>query len=85
LYIERMNPLKSAINMVGGQASLARKITGWFERNGQPGRVIKQQHIWKWINHPSGVPTAPSEYRMAIQEITEGEITCIDLSHDIYD
>ncbi|MBK7492707.1 MAG: helix-turn-helix domain-containing protein [Nitrosomonas sp.] len=78
------NALQNAIDIVNGQSELARRITDWFERNGKPGKVIKQQHVWKWLRHPSGIPTVPPEYRLAIQEITEGEVTVVMLSHDIY-
>lgn len=79
-----MNALEKTINLVDGQSELARRLTDWFFNHGQKSRVIRQQHVWKWLNHPSGVPTVPPEYRVAIQEITGGKVTVIDLSHDIY-
>lgn len=79
-----MNSLEKAIKIVNGQSALARGISDWLERNGRSNKVIKQQNIWKWLNHPSGIPTVPPEYRLAVEEITNGRVTCIDLSHDIY-
>jgi hypothetical protein len=79
-----MNALEKTIKLVNGQSELARRITDWFFKNGREDKVIRQQHVWKWLNHPSGTPTVPPEYRVAIQEITGGEVTIVDLSHDIY-
>ncbi|MBS0424588.1 MAG: helix-turn-helix domain-containing protein [Proteobacteria bacterium] len=76
--------LQNAIDIVNGQSELARRITDWLERNGKPGMVIKQQHVWKWLRHSSGIPTVPPGYRLAISEITGGRVTVTDLSHDIY-
>lgn len=79
-----MNALERAIYIVGGQTKLAVGISDWLVRNGRTDKTIKQQHVWKWLNNSSGIPTVPPEYRMAIEEITEGRVTSRELSHDIY-
>lgn len=79
-----MNALHKTINIVGGQTELARKITEWLASNGRADKIIKQQNVWKWLAHPSGIPVVPPEYRLAIQEITNGQVTVRQLSHDIY-
>lgn len=79
-----MNSLEKAIEILDGQSSLARGISAWLAENGCGNKKIKQQHVWRWLNHPSGIPTVPAEYRLAIEEITDRRVTCRDLSHDIY-
>ncbi|WP_172592453.1 YdaS family helix-turn-helix protein [Nitrosomonas supralitoralis] len=76
--------MEKAIKIVNGQSSLARRISDWLKRNGRGNKIIKQQNVWKWLNHPSGIPTVPPEYRLAIEEITKKQVTCKCLSHDIY-
>lgn len=78
-----MNALEKSIEIVNGQTEMARRISDWLAKNGIS-KTVKQQHVWKWLNHPSGTPTAPPEYRMAIEEITGGRVSVKDLSHDIY-
>jgi len=78
-----MNALEKSIQIVKGQSELARRINEWLARNGK-NKKIKQQHVWKWLNHKSGVPTVPNEFRLALEEITNGQVTAKDLSHDIY-
>lgn len=77
-------PLQIAIEIAGGQSELAKRINDWFEAKNLGKKRIKQQHVYKWINHPSGVPTVPPEYRLAIEEITNRVVTVRSLSHDIY-
>ncbi|MCP5244837.1 MAG: hypothetical protein H6937_02255 [Burkholderiales bacterium] len=78
-------PLHIAIEIVGGQSELAKKINNWFAAKNLGKKKLKQQHIYKWINHPSGIPTVPPEYRLAIEQITNSnEVTVRTLSHDIY-
>lgn len=79
-----MNPLTRAINIAGGQSALARSINAWHEKTGNKVKKIKQQHVWKWTKHSSGVPTAPPEHRLAIEVITNNQVTVRALSHDIY-
>ena len=79
-----MNALIRTINIVGGQTELASRINQWMVSKGCHDRVVKQQHVWKWVNHSSGIPTVPPAYRVAIEEITDGAVTARDLSHDIY-
>lgn len=78
-----MNALEKSIEIVNGQSELARKITEWLAKNGKS-KKIRQQHVWKWLNHKSGAPAVPNEFRLAIEEITNGQVTAKDLSHDIY-
>ncbi|SEN73085.1 YdaS family helix-turn-helix protein [Nitrosomonas marina] len=77
-------PLQKAIEVAGGQSELAKKINCWFADKRLGKKNLKQQHVYKWINHPSGVPTVPPEYRLAIEEITNRVVTVRSLSHDIY-
>jgi DNA-binding transcriptional regulator YdaS (Cro superfamily) len=41
--------LEKAIENAGSQAELGRRIS-------RPGRTIKQQHIWNWLNRDKKVP-----------------------------
>jgi len=77
-------PLQIAIEIAGGQSDLAKRINDWFEAKNLGKKRIRQQHVYKWINHPSGIPTVPPEYRLAIEEITNRVVTVRSLSHDIY-
>lgn len=77
-------PLQKAIKIVGSQSELAKKINAWFITNNLGEKNLKQQHIYKWLNHSSGIPTVPPDYRLAIEEITKNQVTIKSLSHDIY-
>lgn len=67
-----MNPIERAVQIVGGQSELARRIGG----------EVKQAHVWHWINKSGG--SVPAEHCRAIEEATEGKITRYELRPDVF-
>lgn len=61
--------LEKAIEVVGSQAELARRI----------GK--KQAHIWNWLNRDKDVP---AEVVASIEDATGGAVTRHDLRPDIF-
>jgi DNA-binding transcriptional regulator YdaS (Cro superfamily) len=65
-----MSALERAIEIVGGQAALARRIGG----------KIRQQHVWYWLKH-----SVPAKYCGDIERATYGQVTRHDLRPDVFD
>jgi TorA maturation chaperone TorD len=63
------NALAKAIEISGGQSSLARRIG------------VKQGHIWHWLKRSGFVP---AEYVIAIERATGGKVSRRDLRPDLY-
>jgi TorA maturation chaperone TorD len=63
------NPLAVAIELVGGQAKLARLIG------------VSQPHVWHWLHKAERVP---AEHVIAIEKATGGRITRAQLRPDLY-
>jgi DNA-binding transcriptional regulator YdaS (Cro superfamily) len=59
----------------GSQAELARRLTAIT------GRLIKQQHIWNWLNRGDRVP---GEMAIPIEKATNGAVTRSDVRPDLY-
>lgn len=70
---EQETPLEKAVRLSGGQAALARGLSG------VAGRDVRQQHVHNWLNR-SG--TLPAELVLAAEEITG--IPRTELRPDIY-
>lgn len=62
-----MANLATAVDLAGGQAALASSLG------------VKQQHVWNWLNRPSGVPV---EHCAAIERATSGAVRRWDLRPD---
>ena len=62
-------PLKIAVQAVGGQSALARAINA------------RQQDVWYWLNVGKAVP---AEYCRAIEAATGGKITRYQLRPDVF-
>lgn len=75
------SPLIKAINICGGQVTMAAKIVAWFLSRGELCRV-KQGHVWNWINKQNGM--VPSEYAIPIADSTGWKVTPHELRPDIY-
>ena len=69
-------PLSKAVDLAGGQAALARKLTEHL------GRPFRQGHVWNWLFR-DGSPL-PAEVVIPIEHIVEGKITRHQLRPDIY-
>lgn len=78
-----MNKLQTAIKQVGGQGKLAAAIVEYRKSRGFDCNV-RQQHVWKWLNHQSGNPQVPPEYCVAIEEIVNGAVTRYELRPDVF-
>lgn len=63
-------PLTRAVDLVGGQSALARKIGGG----------IKQQNVWLWLQRDE----APPEHCIAIERACAGQVTRYDLRPDVF-
>lgn len=61
--------LQKAVELAGGQSSLAKAIG------------VKQQHVWNWLNR-DGKPAA--EHVLGIEKATEGRVTRYDLRPDVF-
>ncbi|MCB1667613.1 MAG: YdaS family helix-turn-helix protein [Porticoccaceae bacterium] len=53
--------LRKAIKIIGGQTATARAISR------KTGVLIRQQHVWNWLNRDGGVPP---EYAPILEEVT---------------
>jgi len=62
--------LQKAVNICGGQASLARAIG------------VTQPNIWYWLNDGKHVP---AEHCASIETATSGEVTRHDLRPDLFE
>lgn len=69
------NPLLKAIDLIGGQSALARRLNEATSKN------ISQSHVWLWLRAKKGVP---AEYCLAIEEITHGRVLASDLRPDVF-
>jgi DNA-binding transcriptional regulator YdaS (Cro superfamily) len=65
-----MTPIQQAVEIVGGQSELARRIGG----------SVRQPHVWKWLRR--GFP--PGEYCRSIEAATDGRVSRYILRPDIY-
>ncbi len=72
--MKSLKALNEAVNMVGGQAALARALQNRRHCN------VRQQHIWKWLQKGC----VPAEYAMTIEGITGGAVTRYDLRPDVF-
>lgn len=61
--------LEKAVEIVGSQAELARRIDK------------KQAHVWNWLNRDKEVP---AEAVIPIERATEGKVTRHELRPDLY-
>lgn len=53
--------LLEAIDCVGGQSELARKLTANSDR------LVRQQHIWNWLNREKRPPV---KFSIIIEDVT---------------
>ncbi|MES1926538.1 helix-turn-helix domain-containing protein [Salinisphaera sp. T31B1] len=63
-------PLKRAVDLVGTQSGLARKIGG----------DVKQQNVWLWLQRNE----APAEHCIAIERACGGKVTRYELRPDVF-
>lgn len=68
--------LQTAIQVAGSQTALAAKLRSYTSNH-----KIRQGHIWCWLNRDKKVP---AEYCLAIEQITNGQVTASDLRPDIF-
>lgn len=61
--------LIKAVKVAGSQQALAKKIG------------VSQGHLWCWLNRDKRVP---AERCAAIEEATNGTVTCEDLRPDVF-
>lgn len=66
-----MEPIARAVEIVGGQTKLARKIGG----------PVRQAHVWNWLNKGTRVP---AEHCIAIERATAGEVSRYELRPDVF-
>lgn len=67
--------LRSAVDIVGGQVAMAKRLTEIT------GRKITQSHVWNWLRRD---PQVPAEMAIPIERATDGRIRRGDLRPDIY-
>jgi DNA-binding transcriptional regulator YdaS (Cro superfamily) len=73
-----MNPkaaLKKAVELVKGQAEMARKLSELMET------PVRQQHVWNWLNRDAELP---AEYVIPMERATAGKVSRHDLRPDLY-
>lgn len=73
--IDSTPALQRAIELVGGQSELARRLST------HTGRSVKQPHVWWWLNKSRQVP---GEYCRPIEAVTEGQVRPAELRPDIF-
>ncbi|MBF0252017.1 MAG: helix-turn-helix domain-containing protein [Alphaproteobacteria bacterium] len=61
--------LIKAIDLLGGQSKLARRVG------------VKQAHVWYWLNKAKVVP---AEAAILIERATDGKVTLRDLRPDLF-
>jgi len=64
------NPLQKAVDITGGQTSLAKLIK------------VRQSHVWNWLNRSLGV--VPAEYCIKIEQATNSAVTRYELRPDVF-
>ena len=69
-------PLQRAVDLVGGQSEMARRLSAITNRNVTPA------HVWNWLNRAAGA--APAEYCLAIEAATSGAVTRYALRPDVF-
>lgn len=77
--MSRPNPkraLRRAVQMAGGQAALAEKLTQIM------GETIEQQHVWNWLHRNKG--PLGGKYVIPIEKAIEGRVTRYELGPDLY-
>lgn len=67
--------LEKAVELAGGQAELARKLSDVMDRK------ILQQHVWNWLNRDSQLP---AEYVIPVEKAVDGKVSRHDLRSDLY-
>lgn len=72
-----MSPLSKAIEICGTQAELCRRINALESSRGKT--QLRTGHIYDWLNR-----RVPSERCLAIEEVTDGEVTRYDLRPDVF-
>jgi DNA-binding transcriptional regulator YdaS (Cro superfamily) len=70
--------LKKAVDIAGGQTSLARGIRARLPRS-----KVGQVHVWGWLNHVK-MEVPPAEAVIPIAEITTWQVTPHELRPDLY-
>lgn len=72
-----MESLLKAIDMCGGQAGLAKRITANLPGANQS---VTPQQVWNWLNRDDVVP---AQYCPTIEKICNGEVRCEDLNPNV--
>jgi DNA-binding transcriptional regulator YdaS (Cro superfamily) len=74
-----MTPLEEAIDLCGGQAGLAARMTTVRQQSGRP--AVRQQNVWNWLTRSGG--TVPGEQCPDLEYATDGKVSCEQLRPDI--
>lgn len=69
--------LKKAVQMLGSQTNLAKKLTDLSKGH----KKYTQQNVYNWLNRNKKVP---AEIVLLIEKATSGEITRYQLRPDLY-
>lgn len=67
-----LDALKSAIDLAGGQAPLAAKISVIAKEKGLRNKPYRQSHIWTWLNRDEKVPP---EEAILIEIAVDGQVS----------
>jgi hypothetical protein len=70
--------LLKVVNVVGGQTALANAVSK------KTGRIIRQQHVWNWINRDGGIPAAYAPFVESLCREYGEDISCSRLCPDFY-
>lgn len=73
-----MESLNKAIDICGGQASLAKRITAALPAGVKD--TVTPQQVWNWLNRDKVVP---AQYCPTIEKICDGAVRCEDLNPNV--
>lgn len=73
-----LESLQRAVDLVGTQSELARRLT---ESAGREERPVRQGHVWAWLNRTG---RCPSELAIHIEQVTDHQVKRSELRPDLY-
>ena len=81
--MDQFEALKSAIELAGGQSSMAEKLTKLSRKLDciSEHKSISQQSVYNWLTRQK---QSPSKYARLIAEVVHQEVTANQLRPDLY-
>lgn len=71
--------LERAVELAGGQAEVARKLTEVMGRQKKP---VSQQQVWNWLFRNKGL--LPAEFAIPLETVVQQQVKRSDFRPDLY-